>query len=97
MSAGRPAVVEPLFTFYGYRYINVTGWPGDVDPAAFEGVSLYTDLPRTGWLETGNDKVNRLFENALWSQRDNFLDVPTRSARLWLDGGRPGVYFHRVL
>lgn len=77
ISAGRPAVVEPLFTFYGYRYINVTGWPGEVDPAAFEGVSLYTDLPRTGWLETGNDKVNRLFENALWSQRDNFLDVPT--------------------
>ena len=77
LSNGAPCEAAPLFTFYGYRYLKVTGWPGEVDPACFTGISLYSDLPQTGWIETGNEKVNRLFQNALWSQCDNFLDVPT--------------------
>ncbi len=78
VSDGRPALVRPHFTFYGYRYIKVSGWPGGrPDEKAFTGCSLYSDLEETGRLETGNEKVNRLIQNALWSQRDNFVDVPT--------------------
>ena len=77
-SAGRPARIRPHFTFYGYRYVKVEGWPGDKpDVSAFTGCALYSDLEETGFLETGNEKVNRLILNARWSQKDNFVDVPT--------------------
>ena len=77
ISDGRPAVVRPYFTFYGYRYIKVTGWPGGKpDETAFLGYSLYSDLEEIGFLETGSEKVNRLILNAKWSQKDNFVDVP---------------------
>lgn len=78
VSDGRPELVYPLFTFYGYRYIKVEGWPGGKpDESAFTGYSLYSDLEEIGTLETGHDKVNRLILNAKWGQKDNFVDVPT--------------------
>jgi alpha-L-rhamnosidase len=77
ISDGKPALVEPHFTFYGFRYVKVTGWPGEPDPADFTGCVVYSDLEQTGSLETSNPLVNRLFLNALWGQKGNFLDVPT--------------------
>ncbi len=78
VSDGRSALVRPHFAFYGYRYIKVSGWPGEKpDESAFVGCSLYSDLEEIGTLETGNEKVNRLILNAKWSQKDNFVDVPT--------------------
>ncbi len=78
VSDGRPALVRPHFTFYGYRYIKVMGWPGGKpDETAFTGCSLYSDLEEIGELTTGNELVNRLILNAKWSQKDNFVDVPT--------------------
>ena len=65
------------FTFYGFRYVKLTQWTGDVKLERFRGIVLYSDMPQTGFIETGNDKVNRLFENTLWGQRGNYLDVPT--------------------
>lgn len=76
ISAGRPAHVRPHFTFYGFRYMKVTGME-KVDPAAFHAVVLYSDLEATGTLETSHAKLNRLIENAVWGQRGNFVDVPT--------------------
>ena len=56
----------------------MTGWPGGKpDESAFLGYSLYSDLEEIGFLETGSEKVNRLILNAKWSQKDNFVDVPT--------------------
>lgn len=43
----------------------------------FRAVHLRSDFDQTGWIETGDPKVNQLFSNALWGQKDNFLDVPT--------------------
>lgn len=77
ISDGRPAVIRPHFAFYGYRYMKVEGWPGEVDPEAFTACVLYSDLERTGNIETDHPKLNRLFLNALWGQKGNFLDVPT--------------------
>lgn len=77
ISDGRPAVIRPHFAFYGYRYMKVEGWPGEVDPDAFTACVMYSDLERTGNIETDNPKLNRLFLNALWGQKGNFLDVPT--------------------
>ncbi|MFD8307341.1 family 78 glycoside hydrolase catalytic domain [Streptomyces sp. NPDC059690] len=68
---------EPRFTFHGFRYAEVDGWPGEFDPAAVEAVVLHTDMARTGWFECSYDLVNRLHENVVQGMRGNFLDVPT--------------------
>ena len=77
ISGGEEETVCQKFTFYGFRYVRVTGWPGEIDPADFESPVLYSQLDRTGWIATGNDKLNRLYENVLWSQRSNFIGIPT--------------------
>ncbi|MDD5705485.1 MAG: family 78 glycoside hydrolase catalytic domain [Kiritimatiellae bacterium] len=76
-SNGSVGAVRPHFTFYGFRYVKLEGFPETVDPADFKARVIHSDLDRTGWLETSNPKVNRLFLNALWGQKGNFLDVPT--------------------
>jgi len=76
VSDGVPHVLEPRFTFYGYRYVKVDGI-SSLDPADFTALVLHSDLPRTGWLTTGNALVNQLIHNAEWGQLGNFVDVPT--------------------
>jgi alpha-L-rhamnosidase len=68
--------LEPQFTFFGFRYALVEGL-SNVDSKDFEGVVIYTDLERTIKCETGSKKINKLISNTFWSQRSNFLDVPT--------------------
>jgi alpha-L-rhamnosidase len=74
---GTETIVRPYFTFYGFRYVKVEGWPGELNPDDFTACVLYSDLEQTGHFESSNELVNRLFLNALWGQRGNFLDVPT--------------------
>ena len=67
-----------LLTFYGFRYVRVNSFPeGAFDPACFTGIAVCSDLDRTGWIETSDPMLNRLISNAVWSQKCNFLDVPT--------------------
>ncbi len=73
---GKRALVRPHFTFYGFRYVKVEGL-NLVDPRAFTACVIHSDLPMTGRISTGNAKLDRLIENAMWSQRGNFLDTPT--------------------
>lgn len=68
---------EPRFTFHGFRYAEVSGWPGTLDPAAIEAVVLHSDLEPTGSFESSSLILNQLHCNAIWSMRGNFLDVPT--------------------
>lgn len=74
---GKEAVVRPRFTYYGFRYVKVEGWTDELDPNDFTGCVLYSDLEQIGSFETSDPLVNRLFLNALWGQKGNFLDVPT--------------------
>ncbi len=76
ISSGRPAHVRPHFTFYGFRYMKVTGIE-PVDLSCFHACVLYSDMESTGSIETSNPKVNRLIANVQWGQRGNFVDVPT--------------------
>lgn len=73
---GTKAWVRPHFTFYGFRYVKVQGIQ-EIDLDDFTGCVLYSQMPQTGFIETSNEKVNRLFQNALWGQKGNFLDTPT--------------------
>lgn len=75
-SDGMEKEVEPYFTFYGFRYVRVSG-PDTVRPEDFTGVVLCSDLRETLSVQTDSAKINRLLQNALWGQRGNFLDVPT--------------------
>ncbi len=68
---------EPRFTFHGFRYAEVDGWPGELKPGDIHAVVCHSDLERTGWFECSDELVNRLHENVVWSMRGNFLDIPT--------------------
>ncbi|MEU4160870.1 glycoside hydrolase family 78 protein [Actinoplanes sp. NPDC026670] len=68
---------EPRFTFHGFRYTEVTGWPGDLTADAVRAVVVHSDMTRTGWFETSDELINRLHANTVWSMRDNFVGVPT--------------------
>jgi alpha-L-rhamnosidase len=68
---------EPHFTFHGFRYVELTGYPGTPTADAIEGVVFYTAAPFTIQFSTGSQIVNQLWSNILWGQRGNFLSVPT--------------------
>ena len=76
ISDGEERVVRPFHTFFGFKYIMVEGLD-EIDLDDFTGCVVHSDIPRTGYIETSNPKVDRLALNALWGQRGNFLDIPT--------------------
>jgi len=77
ISDGEEKKVRPHFTFYGFRYVKLTKWQGDVNPDDFTGCVLYSDLEQTGNITTDNELINKLFQNVLWGQRGNYLEIPT--------------------
>jgi alpha-L-rhamnosidase len=74
---GGEEVYEPHFTFQGFRYVAVSGWPGQVKPEDFTGVVVHSAMRRTGNFETSNTMLNQLLHNIIWGQKGNFVDVPT--------------------
>ena len=74
---GEHEVLEPDFTFHGFRYVRITGWQGAFDDACIEVVVLRSDLATAGHIVTSDARVNRLLENIQWSQRGNTLSIPT--------------------
>ncbi|MFI1963228.1 family 78 glycoside hydrolase catalytic domain [Streptomyces pathocidini] len=77
LRGGGVETYEPRFTFHGFRYAEVEGWPGELDPADVTAVVVHSDMARTGWFSCSDPLVERLHENVVWSLRGNFLDVPT--------------------
>ena len=75
-SGGRD-VFEPTLTFHGFRYAEITGLDEPVGPQNVVAVVVHSDLPRTGSFACSDDLVNQLHSNVVWSQRGNFLDLPT--------------------
>jgi beta-glucosidase-like glycosyl hydrolase len=67
----------PRFTFHGFRYAEVTGWPGQFDPSSVVAEVMHSDMERTGWFATSNPLVQRLHENVVWGMKGNFVDIPT--------------------
>lgn len=77
LRGGEVETWEPRFTFHGFRYAEVDGWPGELTPENLRAVVCHSDLERTGWFECSDPLINRLHENVVWSMRGNFLDIPT--------------------
>lgn len=68
---------EPRFTYHGFRYAEITGWPGELHTDDICAVVCHSDLERTGWFECSDPLMNRFHDNVVWSMRGNFLDIPT--------------------
>ncbi|MBN1581647.1 MAG: glycoside hydrolase family 78 protein [Anaerolineae bacterium] len=70
-------IYEPRFTFHGFRYVKVEGFPGEPSVEHFTGMAIYSDMTPTGSFTCSNPMINQLQHNITWSQKSNFLDIPT--------------------
>ncbi|MCC7350421.1 MAG: family 78 glycoside hydrolase catalytic domain [Phycisphaerales bacterium] len=70
-------IFQPRFTFKGFRYVEVSGHEGEPPLWAVKGIVQYSDNETTGDFECSDPLLNQLYSNIVWSQRDNFLEVPT--------------------
>jgi alpha-L-rhamnosidase len=68
---------EPRFSFFGFRYIKVEGYPGTLTPENLKATAVYSDMKPTGTFTSSNALVNQLQHNIQWGQKGNFVDVPT--------------------
>ncbi|MBN2377592.1 MAG: family 78 glycoside hydrolase catalytic domain [Sedimentisphaerales bacterium] len=68
---------QPRFTFHGFRYIEVTGYPGTPPLDAVTGIVVHSDTPVAGSFACSSKMVNQLYSNITWGQRGNFIEVPT--------------------
>ncbi|MBR4470476.1 MAG: family 78 glycoside hydrolase catalytic domain [Erysipelotrichaceae bacterium] len=73
---GENEIYEPDFFYSGFRYALVEGID-TVDPNCFKAIAIYTDIPYESSFECSNDNLNRFVQNVIWSQKSNFIDIPT--------------------
>ncbi len=67
----------PLFAIFGYRYVKIEGYDSPVKQGDFVSKAVYSDMDETGTFSCSNLLLNRLISNSIWSQKSNFMDVPT--------------------
>ena len=77
LKGGGEEILEPHFTFQGFRYIKVEGYPGELKRDNFTAIAMYSAMEKTGTFVTNDPLINQLQHNIQWGQQGNFLDVPT--------------------
>lgn len=79
LSSSQPELWSPQYTFHGFRYVQIDGWPADEMPRQEDITALvmHSDIKRTGWFSCSEPLVNKLHENTVWSLKGNFLSIPT--------------------
>ncbi|WP_114782522.1 glycoside hydrolase family 78 protein [Botryobacter ruber] len=90
-------VWEPSFVYHGFRYVEVSGYPGKPTVNDFDGRVVYDALKTVGSFKTSNPIINQVYKNAYWGIRGNYkgmpVDCPQRNERQpWL-GDRPTVAY----
>ncbi|MCK9901922.1 glycoside hydrolase family 78 protein [Frankia sp. Cpl3] len=104
ISAGRPGdVFEPRHTRHGFRYVRIDGHPEDITADDVSAAAIGSDLPRTGWFRCSDERINRLYETAFWTLRNQQWGTPTaeitRECAGWVDWGTnvpAAALFHDV-
>lgn len=90
-------VWEPRFVYHGFRYVEVSGWPGEPSIDNFEGEVIYDGIPNTGTFESSDSTLNAIFKNSWWGIAGNYkgmpVDCPQRDERQpWLGDRSVGSY-----
>ncbi len=73
---GRQAY-KPRLTFFGFRYLRIDEAPEGFSADNLRAIVLHSRMRRTGWLESSDPMLNQLFSNINWTQKGNYLDIPT--------------------
>ncbi len=68
---------EPRFTYHGFRYVEMTGYPGKPDLTTIEGRVVHDDIEQRGTFECSNETINQIYRNAVWGIRGNYRSLPT--------------------
>ncbi|TXK33905.1 Bacterial alpha-L-rhamnosidase [Pontibacter qinzhouensis] len=97
LKGGGEEVWEPSFVFHGFRYVEVSGFPGKATVNNFDGQVVYDAMQTVGSFKTSNSIINQVYENSYWGIRGNYkgmpLDCPQRNERQpWL-GDRPTIAY----
>jgi len=77
LKGGREETFEPHFTFQGFRYVMVSGYPGELTADKVTGMVIHSDMDVSGSFECSEPLINQLQHNIVWGLKGNFLDVPT--------------------
>ncbi|HEV2693325.1 MAG TPA: family 78 glycoside hydrolase catalytic domain [Verrucomicrobiae bacterium] len=68
---------QPRFTFHGFRYVEISGLPGQPKKGMVTGIVIGSDTPRTGEFACSDPRINQLQSNIQWGQRGNYISLPT--------------------
>jgi alpha-L-rhamnosidase len=68
---------QPMFTFHGFQYVEITGLDYKPGLDSIMGIALSSDTPVAGTFECSDPMINQLHSNVYWTQRMNFIDIPT--------------------
>jgi len=68
---------QPRFVFHGFRYVELTGYPGTPDLHTLEGHVIHDDLEITGRFACSDPLINQIYKNAVWGIRGNYRSIPT--------------------
>ncbi|UPL02850.1 hypothetical protein LCI18_013784 [Fusarium solani-melongenae] len=79
LSGDGPIEWEPKFTYHGFRYAQIDGWPKEIplDEESVTAIVVHTDMEETGYFNCSHPLLNMLHDNIRWSMKGNFLSIPT--------------------
>ena len=77
LKGGKTEEWTPSFTYHGFQYVEISGLKEKPEPGIITGLVLGSNTPEAGTFECSDNMVNRLYKNIVWTQRSNFVDIPT--------------------
>jgi alpha-L-rhamnosidase len=77
LKGGPTEVWEPRFTYHGFRYVEVTGYPGTPSLRTLSGRVVHDAIENAGEFESSNALLNRIYHNTYWGMRGNYRSIPT--------------------
>ena len=70
-------IYEPRFTYHGFRYVEVTEFPGTPNLDTLQGVAVHTAVKTVGGFTCSNSLINSIHKNVIWTQLNNLMSIPT--------------------
>ena len=97
LKGGNKETWHPIFTYHGFRFVEISGYPGTPKLEDFEGHVVYDDMEQIGHFESSDTLLNQIFENAKWTINSTYkgmpIDCPQRNERMpWLGDRAIGCY-----